>query len=67
MSWSFGINDKHSVAVVDASISDVIVMNASVTRSEIKLAKTTTIALVITTRYTDTPIYCESLSAGMVT
>lgn len=65
MSFIFGKNNRHNVAVVDDRISAVIVMNANVTRSAIKLARTTTIALVMTTLYTDTPMYCESLSAGI--
>lgn len=38
------------MAVVEVRIRAEMVMNARVTRSEIKLAKTTTIALVMTTR-----------------
>lgn len=45
----------------------VMVMKASVTRSEIRLARTTTMALVMTTLYTETPMYCESLRAGILT
>lgn len=49
ISCIFGRKSKQSVAVVDVNINAVIVRNANVTRSDIKLAKTTTIALVITT------------------
>lgn len=53
--------------MVLVKIRAVIVMKARVTRSEIKLASTTTMALVMTTLYTDTPMYCESLRAGIFT
>jgi uncharacterized protein YbcI len=43
------MNNKHSVAVVDVNMNVVIMMNANVTRSESRLANTTTEALVITT------------------
>lgn len=49
MSLIFGTNSRHNVAVVDASINAVIVTKANVTRSAIKLANTTTMALVMTT------------------
>lgn len=56
------MKSRQRVAVVLVKIRAVIVMKARVTRSEIKLASTTTMALVMTTLYTDTPMYCESLS-----
>lgn len=62
ISCILGTNSKHSVDVVDVIINAVVVINANVTRSAIKLAKTTTMELVITTLYTDSPMYCESLS-----
>lgn len=49
ISCILGRKSKQSVAVVDVNINAVIVRNANVTRSDIKFAKTTTIALVITT------------------
>lgn len=67
MSCIFGRNRRQSVAVVDVNINAVIVINANVTRSAIKFAKTTTMALVMTTLYTDTPMYCESFRAGILT
>lgn len=63
----FGKNSRDNVAVVDVSIKAVMVTKANVTRSAIKLASTTTMALVMTTLYTDTPMYCESFSAGILT
>lgn len=61
------MKSRQRVAVVLVKIRAVIVMKARVTRSEIKLASTTTMALVMTTLYTDTPMYCESLRAGIFT
>lgn len=49
MSLILGKNSSDSVAVVDVSISAVIVIKANVTLSAIKLASTTTMALVMTT------------------
>lgn len=63
----FGKNSRDNVAVVDVSIKAVMVTKANVTRSAIKLANTTTMALVMTTLYTDTPMYWESFSAGIFT
>lgn len=67
ISCSFGIKSKHKVAVVEVNINAVIVIKASVTRSEMRFARTTTMPLVMTTLYTDTPMYCESLRAGIFT
>jgi hypothetical protein len=49
ISLIFGMNNKHNVAVVDVKINVVIIMKASVTRSDNKFASTTTLALVMTT------------------
>lgn len=57
MSIIFGKNTRHNVAVVDARIIDVMIMKASVTCSESKFAKTTTLTLVITAPYTEKPMY----------
>jgi len=43
------MKSRQSVAVVLVKIRAVMVMKARVTRSEIKLARTTTMALVMTT------------------
>lgn len=43
------MNSRQSVAVVLVRIRAVMVIKASVTRSEIKLARTTTMALLMTT------------------
>lgn len=67
MSLIFGINSKHSVAVVELKMNVVVIMYANVTRSESKLASTTTLTLVITTLYTLMPMYWESLSADILT
>lgn len=67
MSLIFGKNSKHNVAVVLLKINDVVIMKAKVTRSDSKFASTTTLALVMTTLYTLTPIYCESLRADILT
>ena len=55
------------VAVVEARIRAVIVTKARVARSGIRLASTTTIPDVITTKYTLIPMYCESFRAGIFT
>lgn len=47
---SWGRNSNASVALVEAKIRAVIVTNASVARSDIKFANTTTIPEVITTK-----------------
>lgn len=67
MSFIFGKNTKHSVAVVDVRIIDVMIMKASVTCSESRFAKTTTLTLVMTAPYTENPIYFESFSADIFT
>lgn len=61
------MKSRHKVAVVEVKIKAVIVMKANVTRSDMRFAKTTTMPLVMTTLYTDTPMYCESLRAGIFT
>jgi len=55
------------VAVVEARIKAVIVTKARVARSGIRLASTTTIPDVTTTKYTLIPMYCESFRAGIFT
>ncbi|CRK94046.1 CLUMA_CG007570, isoform A [Clunio marinus] len=57
MSFILGRKTRHKVAVVDARIIEVMMMNASVTCSESKFARTTTLTLVITAPYTENPIY----------
>lgn len=67
MSFIFGKNTRHNVAVVDVKIIDVMMMKARVTCSDSKLASTTTLKLVITAPYTEKPMYWESLSAEILT
>lgn len=67
MSLILGKNKSDKVAVVEASIKAVIVTNASVTFSANKFANTTMMALVMTTLYTETPMYWESFKAGIFT
>lgn len=67
MSLILGKNSSDNVAVVEASIKAVMVTNASVTFSAKKFASTTIMALVMTTLYTETPMYWESFKAGIFT
>lgn len=65
MSLILGRNKSDNVAVVEVSIKAVIVTYASVTLSPKNFANTTTMTLVITTLYTETPMYWESFKAGI--
>lgn len=62
-----GRKSNAKVTVVDDRIRAVMVTKANVARSGIRLANTTTIHDVITTRYTLMPMYCESFRAGILT
>lgn len=62
-----GRNSKQSVDVVAMRIKLVIVIYASVARSEMIVPITTTLALVITTEYTLIPMYLESFRADIST
>jgi len=64
---NWGRKRSAKVAVVEARIRAVIVTKARVARSGIRLASTTTIPDVITTKYTLIPMYCESFRAGIFT
>lgn len=64
---NWGRKSSAKVAVVEAKMRAVIVTKVRVARSGIKLANTTTIPDVITTKYTLIPMYCESFRAGIFT
>lgn len=64
---NWGRKSRARVAVVEARIKAVIVTKAKVARSDIRLASTTTMPDVITTKYTLIPMYCESFRAGIFT
>lgn len=57
MAFIFGRKTRQSTIVVDVKIIDVMIMNANVTCSESKFARTTTLTLVITAPYTENPMY----------
>lgn len=67
IAFIFGRKTRHKTIVVAVKIIDVIIMNARVTCSDNRFARTTTLTDVITAPYTENPIYCESLRAGIFT
>lgn len=67
MASILGRKSRQSELVVEKRMSTVLVTKARVARSLSRLASTTTRALVMTTLYTLSPMYCESFSAGILT